>query len=83
MHNTAFLETIYITPVFMTLLKELSSFIKSGILASLVEPEESHSLPALWARPLPMCTPPAEQSTYWQVMHGRVVLDIHIEVLLL
>jgi hypothetical protein len=32
----AFLETLYITPVFMTLLNELSSFIKAGILASLV-----------------------------------------------
>jgi hypothetical protein len=36
MHNMTFLETLYITPVFMTLLKELSSFIKIGILASLV-----------------------------------------------
>jgi hypothetical protein len=36
MHNTALLETLHITPVFMTLLKELSSFIKTGILASLV-----------------------------------------------
>jgi hypothetical protein len=36
MDNTAFLETLYIGPVFMTLLKELSSFIKARILASLV-----------------------------------------------
>jgi hypothetical protein len=36
MDNTAFFEALYITPVFMILLKELPSFIKAGILATLV-----------------------------------------------
>jgi hypothetical protein len=45
--------------------KELSMFIKEGIFAFLIQPEESHGLPSDWARPLSMCTPAAEQNTCW------------------